>query len=184
MARQPRFQYLGALYHVMARGNGGDAVFVTDDGRIDEDATKAIRRGWYLGKDSFRDKLLKMLGKPPGRRSGGSRRADGAERDRGEKEALRILREGGGLLGLPVSIADLAALRKSDSRKVQLAILLRTHTSVSNEWIAQKLAMGHPGSVSRSVSDGRADNTMGKSIKKMEGRNVNQCTLTPFIALR
>jgi hypothetical protein len=110
-----------------------------------------------------------MLEKPPGRGSGGSRRADGAERDRGEKEALRILREGSGLLGLPVSKADLAALRKSDSRKVQLAILLRTHTSVSNEWIAQKLSMGHPGSVSRSVSDGRADNTMGKSIKIIEG---------------
>jgi len=33
MARQPRFQYAGAVYHVMARGNGGDAVFVTDDDR-------------------------------------------------------------------------------------------------------------------------------------------------------
>jgi len=83
----------------------------------------------------LKDKLLKMLEKPPGRGSGGRRRADGAERDRGEKEALRILREGGGLLGLPVSKADLAALRKSDSRKVQLVILLRTHTSVSNDWV-------------------------------------------------
>jgi hypothetical protein len=33
MARQPRFQYPGALYHVMARGNGGEAVFVSDDDR-------------------------------------------------------------------------------------------------------------------------------------------------------
>ena len=32
MARQPRFQYPGALYHVMARGNGGEAVFVTEIG--------------------------------------------------------------------------------------------------------------------------------------------------------
>jgi putative transposase len=31
MARQPRFEYPGAIYHVMARGNGGDEVFVTDD---------------------------------------------------------------------------------------------------------------------------------------------------------
>ena len=31
MARQPRFQYPGAVYHVMARGNGGDAMFVTED---------------------------------------------------------------------------------------------------------------------------------------------------------
>ncbi len=34
MDRQPRFQYPGALYHVMARGNGGDVVFVTDSGRF------------------------------------------------------------------------------------------------------------------------------------------------------
>ncbi|MGD9418485.1 MAG: transposase [Verrucomicrobiota bacterium JB025] len=33
MAGQPRFEYPGAIYHVMARGNGGDAVFVTDDDR-------------------------------------------------------------------------------------------------------------------------------------------------------
>jgi hypothetical protein len=33
MARQPRFEYPGAIYHVMARGNGGDDVFVTDDDR-------------------------------------------------------------------------------------------------------------------------------------------------------
>jgi hypothetical protein len=109
-----------------------------------------------------------MLEKPPRGGSGGSRRADGVERYRGEKEALRILREGSSQLGLPVSQTDLAALRKSDSRKVQLAIMLRTHTSVSNEWIAQKLAMGHPGSVSRSVSDGRADNKMLESIKNIE----------------
>jgi putative transposase len=33
MARQPRFQYPGAVYHVMARGNGGESVFVTDADR-------------------------------------------------------------------------------------------------------------------------------------------------------
>jgi len=33
MVRQPRFEYPGAVYHVMARGNGGDVVFVTDDDR-------------------------------------------------------------------------------------------------------------------------------------------------------
>jgi hypothetical protein len=33
MARQLRFQDPGALYQVMARGNGGDAIFVTDDDR-------------------------------------------------------------------------------------------------------------------------------------------------------
>ena len=80
MVRQPRFQYAGAVYHVMARGNGGDVVFVNG---------------------------------------------------------------------------------------VQLANLLRTHTTVSNAWIAERLAMGHPGSVSRSVSTGRSTKETLKSTEKI-----------------
>jgi hypothetical protein len=33
MARPIRFQYPGAIYHVMARGDGGKTVFETDDDR-------------------------------------------------------------------------------------------------------------------------------------------------------
>jgi hypothetical protein len=34
MARPLRFQYPGAIYHVMVRGDGGNIVFQTDDGRL------------------------------------------------------------------------------------------------------------------------------------------------------
>jgi len=34
MARSLRFQYPGAIYHVMARGDGGKVVFQTDDDRL------------------------------------------------------------------------------------------------------------------------------------------------------
>lgn len=112
--------------------------------------------------------LLRMLEKVPGRKVGASRRVGGAEKDHGEKEALRIVKEGSRMLGLPLQQAELANLRKSDVRKVQLAILLRTHTTVSNGWIAQKLTMGHPGSVSRSVTDGRADTKLTKIVKEIE----------------
>ena len=33
MARQPRFEYPNAIYYVMARGNRGEDVFVTEDDR-------------------------------------------------------------------------------------------------------------------------------------------------------
>jgi putative transposase len=33
MARKPRLHYVGALYHVMARGNGGQAIFTDDEDR-------------------------------------------------------------------------------------------------------------------------------------------------------
>jgi hypothetical protein len=31
MARQLRFEYAGAVYHVMARGDGGKRVFIDDE---------------------------------------------------------------------------------------------------------------------------------------------------------
>lgn len=145
-----------------------EARAANDAGKIEEEAMEAIRRGWYIGKESFKDKLLKMLEKPKVRNGSGSRRAAGAERDHGEKEAMRILREGSRNLGLPSDAAGLADLRKTDPRKVKLAILLRTHTTVSNAWIAERMAMGHPGSVSRSVSEGRSNKKISKSIKEME----------------
>ena len=37
-----------------------EARATNDGGKIDDEASQAIRRGWYLGKDSFKNKLLKM----------------------------------------------------------------------------------------------------------------------------
>jgi hypothetical protein len=51
----------------------------------------------------------------------------------------------------------LSTLPKSDGRKVILAMLLREMTLVRNAWIADHLCMGHPGSVSRSISAARKD---------------------------
>jgi hypothetical protein len=86
---------------------------------------------------------------------------------RGEKESLRIIKEGCQTLGLPPDAMGLAKLKKTDPRKVQLAILLRSHTSVSNAWISEHLAMGHPGSVSRSVSAGRATKEIIKNSQNL-----------------
>jgi len=67
------------------------------------------------------------------------------------------LTEGKAALGLPSGINDLAGLKKRDENKVLLATVLRTGTSVSNEWNSDKLAMGHPNSISRLISACRSD---------------------------
>ena len=113
-----------------------------------------------------------MLERKPARAGGGSRRADGAQRDRGENDALRIVNVGDPHPELPLGEPELAGLKKSDPRKVQVALLLRTHTTVSNVWIARNLAMDHPGPVSRSVADARAKNEMANSLKKPENMLV------------
>jgi len=89
------------------------------------------------------------------------------------RKALGGLRQQGadavadGIFGLPPDAAGLGALGKSDPRKVQPAILLRAHTTVSNAWIAKRLAMGHPGSASRSVAAGRSTKETLKSTVKI-----------------
>lgn len=142
-----------------------EARAANDKGRIDEAAMAAMRRGWYLGKDSFKDKLLKLLDKAQGGEMRSRNRSGEALRDHGEAAAERIVRRAIRSLGLPAAAGALAKLPKSDANKVVVAALLRERTSVGNPWIAERLAMGHPGSVSRMIG------TSGKSKELAALRN-------------
>ena len=136
-------------------------------GKIDEEAMQAIRRGWYLGKDRFKDRLLKLLEKA-GRGSGGTRNRTGeALRVHGEAEAERVVRRGAKILGLQTTADAMAKLPKSDDRKVLLAALLRERTSVGNSWIAGRLYMGHPGSVSRLIGTCRKSRERTAALAKL-----------------
>ncbi len=60
-------------------------------------------------------------------------------------------------LGRRAYLPWLESRAANDERKIVLAGILRAKTSVSNEWIATMLVMGHPGSVSRMLSAGCSD---------------------------
>ncbi len=128
-----------------------EARAANDGGGIDEAAQTALRRGWYLGEETFRDRLLDLVDKAKGAKPRQRRKAEGLEKDHGEKDAERLVRELGPKLGLPVGMGALAELQKGDGRKALLAAVLRRRTAVGAGWIAERLAMGHPGSVSRQV---------------------------------
>jgi REP element-mobilizing transposase RayT len=133
-------------------------------GTIDIEATKALKRGWFLGEPGFRDRLLARLERKPGKRS----RAGEPLKQHGESEAERLVIHALRLLGLPVAEEELAGLRKGDPAKVRVAVLVRTTTTASNEWIARRLGMGHPGSVSRLVSAFRKDPKRVQEARKLE----------------
>jgi putative transposase len=137
------------------------------EGKIDEEAMQAIRRGWYLGKETFKDRLLKLLEKT-GQISDGTRNRTGeALREHGESEAEHIVRRMVKSLGLPTTADAMAKLPKSDGRKVVLAALLRDRTSVGNSWIAKRLSMGHSGSVSRMIGTCRKSGELTFTIKPL-----------------
>ena len=143
----------------MARGDGGKIVFENDDV-----AMLAIRRGWYLGKETFKDQLLELFEKTPRKTPSGRSCTGGEVRDHAAKDAARLVALK--VLGAPSGQAALAGLPKCDERKIILAGILRETTCVSNDWIASRLVMGHPGSVSRLLSAGRTDKYL--SMKRRE----------------
>lgn len=96
------------------------------------------------------------------------RKAGSPEKDHGEKDAERMVRELGPKLGLAVGMGELAELRKGDGRKALLAAVLRRRTAVGAEWIAERLAMSHPGSVSRQVGIVKRDRKLQKQADELE----------------
>src|SRR5438105_222349 len=93
---------------------------------------KRLRRGWCWGDKTFREELLGMIG---------------------EQQAQRLL--GQMLRKVRWTEADLAERRKGDEVKVQMATRLRTETTMSWKWIAQRLSMGHWRSAANAVRTAR-----------------------------
>ena len=127
-----------------------------------------MRRVWYLGEDSFRDRLLALVEKAKGIKPRERRKATGLEKDYGERDAEQMIQKCGAELGLPTQARELGSLRKGDERKALMAALLRGRTAVSTEWIAKRLSMGHPGSVSRQVGIVKRDRKLQKKLNELE----------------
>jgi REP element-mobilizing transposase RayT len=139
-----------------------------DGGKINPEAEAALRRGWYLGEESFKDKLLAMVDRAKGQKKNPRRSAVDLVNAHGEAEAERLITQVGRFLRLPLRSGELGKLRKGDERKVLLALLLRKRTTVGMKWIAERLAMGHPGAVSRLIGGIQNNKGLNKKLKEVE----------------
>ena len=135
-----------------------------EGGKITPEATKALKQGWHLGPESFRDRLLGLLDGAKKIRLKGSQ-AGGPLREHGAAEAERLLLKALPALQLPSTTKELALFRKSDPRKASVAILLRKRTAVASGWIAERLAMGHASTVSRLAKD---ESAYSPALRKLE----------------
>ena len=66
---------------------------------------------------------------------------------------------------LPMEREKLAKLCKGDLRKVIVAVVVRERTPVTNRWLAERLAMGHTGAVSRLIVEFRRDKKLHRDEK-------------------
>ncbi len=95
---------------------------------------KAVERGWFLGDQKFKEQLLAQMHEKRGDHYGPELR----EADRVHAEGLlraELSRRGW-------TEGELSRRRKGDPGKVELASLLRAHTTMTLKWIAQRLQMG------------------------------------------
>ena len=101
----------------------------------DPKGMKALRRGWCLGSEGFRQELLAQMRERIGEHHYGPVRAE-SEASRAEG----VVREGMRALGWRE--ADLGKRAKGDPEKVKLALWLRGETTATIKWIARRLRMG------------------------------------------
>ena len=137
-------------------------------GDIDAKAMASLRQGWFLGEDTFRDQLLALVDRARGVKPRARRIAAGVLHDHGEREAERLVVAGAALLGLPAGLAQLASIRKGDERKALLAAMIRRHAAAGTQWLAKRLEMGHPGSVSRLIGVVRDDQNLTQKLETLE----------------
>jgi hypothetical protein len=107
----------------------------------DEEALKALRRGWCLGSEEFKQQRLEELDGQVGQHHFGQMRLEVAQ-----AKAGRIITEE--LRRLGWHEADLVSRRKRDPRKLKIAVPLRRETTLSVKEIAARLYLGTPGSAS------------------------------------
>jgi len=119
-------------------------------GRKDLDEQwKALRRGWYVGSESFAERLKEALqsavqGRRRESQSGPARLAhDQAAAEQGLEKAIKVL-------GLGKE--SLKALPKGSPEKLVLAWWLRENTTVTIRWVSERLAMGHYTRVTQAIS--------------------------------
>jgi putative transposase len=101
----------------------------------DEEALRALRRGWYLGSGEFRNQMLeRMEGKLGDHHSGELRR------ETAEAKADRIVAEEMRRLGWTEK--DLASRAKSDPAKLAIAARLRKETTLTIKTLATRVHLG------------------------------------------
>jgi REP element-mobilizing transposase RayT len=110
-----------------------------------------LRRGWYWGTQAFGEAMRKLGQKLLKKTAPVSRAYQKHElvREHGERQALEWLVRGLKAGGLRAG--SLFQVKGSDPRKVLLADLLWRRTVVSQEWLAEKLAMKSAANVSQQL---------------------------------
>jgi REP element-mobilizing transposase RayT len=113
-----------------------------------EEVWQRLRRGWYLGDEDFRDRLMEQADKLLTGRQRASFSKTGMQ-FHDEKAAEKLLKNI--LVRLQITLEKVQRLRQNDPQKQAVAWCLRRKTIVDDAWICRRLEMGSRSNVSRAV---------------------------------
>ncbi len=113
-----------------------------------------LRRGWYYGGTSFREKLLERAKGLLAGKKDNSQIDPAVRREVGEAEAGRLLKRACALWGWKEK--EVGQRRKGDAQKVILASFIRRRTGVPLSWIQRHLYPGAVAATSRLLSGAAA----------------------------
>ena len=133
-----------------------------------EEEWKALRRGWYVGGESFLEKLEGYLGplmKGRHRESFSGEAKEGHDAAAAERALAR------GMKGLGLCNKELVQLPKGAAEKVVLAWWVRERTTVSLRWVSERLEMGHYTRVAQAVS--RMRRGPGRRLAKLRHKLIH-----------
>lgn len=122
------------------------------DGRLSD-----LKRGWYWGRQEFAEKLLKMAGAMRKSRRSRAYRRTPELLEHGERVAEGLIECGLRKHGLRRE--ELQRLPANEARKVAIAREVWSKTTVSQSWIAERLAMRSAANVSLSLHRRRNSQT-------------------------
>ena len=142
---------------------------------LNDESLSALRAGWYLGDGVFKDRLLReMAGELRPKRRRGSVAGE-AVRAHDEAEAERLVRMGLEYFKLPVDVAALTGRGLFRDPKALVAWWARRRTAVTNRWLGERLAMGHPANVSREIGRVAREPDLVRAAEVMESVLVLKC---------
>ena len=133
---------------------------------LSEASLKRLRRGWYLGEREFGQQLAREIAAVSEREhraiSGEVAKAHDVD------QAERLMQWGLEQLGLPTDPPQLEGWGKWVAEKSLLSALVRRRTGVSNVWVAERLAMGHEGNVTRALRRVRESQPLSEQLQALE----------------
>jgi hypothetical protein len=102
---------------------------------LDEESLKPLRRCWYLGREQFKDQMLRLMKGKLGESHSGELHRETAEQRANRTIAEELARRGWQESGL-------ATRRRSDPDKLAIAARLRSETTLPIKWIAARVQIG------------------------------------------